>query len=57
MAIRSIKKLEIICDTCGKVIATGVSSTELISMAEQEVRFTEIYCTDCRKLPPNTPSK
>lgn len=50
MGIRSIKKLRITCDTCKKLIATGKSSTDFISKAEEEQRYTEIFCTDCVKL-------
>lgn len=51
MAIRSIKKLEILCDTCKKVIATGLTSTDVLKVLEQDAQFTEIYCIECRKLP------
>lgn len=51
MAIRSIKYLQIICDTCKKVIAIGKTSTEFLLVAEQETRFTEVFCTECVKLP------
>jgi hypothetical protein len=52
MAIKSIKKIEIVCDTCKKVIATGTTTTEVVLALEQNEKYTEIYCIDCRKLPP-----
>ena len=51
MALRSIKKLEITCDTCGKIVATGQTSTQVLNVLEADARYTEIHCTECRKLP------
>ncbi len=50
MAIVSIKKLEINCDTCKKVIATGRTTTDVLVAFEAHARFTETFCTDCVKL-------
>jgi hypothetical protein len=51
MAFKCIQKLEIKCDNCKKIIATGKTSSEFIKSAEEELRYTEIFCTDCVKLP------
>lgn len=48
MAIKVIKKIEIRCDTCKKIIATGKTDTGSLEVME---RYTEIFCTDCHKLP------
>jgi RNase P subunit RPR2 len=52
MAIKCIKRLTITCDNCKKTIATGQTATEVVSSFEENEKYTEIYCTDCIKLPP-----
>lgn len=50
MAIRLIKNIEIKCDTCQEIIATGKTSSQTCKVLEHEEKYTKIYCTDCVKL-------
>ena len=57
MAIRLIKSVEIFCDTCKKIIATGKTSTQVCDVLEKEEKYTELFCTDCVKLPAKEETK
>jgi phage FluMu protein Com len=47
MAIRTMKKGEIKCDKCGKLIAQIRTSEVLFDYLEGEERFTEIQYVNC----------
>lgn len=49
MAIKLKKRIEIDCDTCNKIIATGKITTKTLLSFEENEKYNEIYCTDCVK--------
>ena len=51
MAIKVMRKGQVICDGCHKLLALIESSSEVFMVLENETKYTIVTCTECA--PPN----